>query len=87
MYNMSSLEPGACLLQMEILQISKPTLRWSLPHGTQRHIHSIPNFSGNVVSPRILDILRATFTGETDMTTECNITWYALQTTVTMAVP
>ena len=53
--------------------------------GTDRHIHSITNFSSNVVTPLILDIHGTTFTGESDITTDGNVTWRAIQTTVTIA--
>jgi hypothetical protein len=53
--------------------------------GKQRHIHSITNFSSNVVAPLILDIHGTTFTGESDITTNGNVTWHAVQTTVTIA--
>lgn len=51
----------------------------------QRHIHSITNFSSNVVAPLILDIHGITFTGESDITTDGNVTWHTVQITVTMA--
>ncbi len=54
-------------------------------NGTDRHIHSITNFSSNVVAPLILDIHGTTFTGESDITTDDNVTWHAVQTTVTIA--
>ena len=54
-------------------------------NGTDRHMHSITNFSSNVVAPLILDIHGTTFTGESDITTDGNITWRAIQTTVTIA--
>ncbi len=54
-------------------------------NGTDRHIHSITNFSSNVVAPLILDIHGTTFTGESDITTDGNTTWHAIQTTVTIA--
>lgn len=54
-------------------------------NGTDRHIHSITNFSSNVVAPLILDIHGTTFTGESDITTDGNVTWRAIQTTVTIA--
>ena len=53
-------------------------------NGTDRHIHSITNFSSNVVAPLILDIHGTTFTGESDITTDGNVTWHAVQTTVTI---
>jgi hypothetical protein len=53
--------------------------------GKQRHTHSIPNFSSNVVAPLILDIHGTTFTGESDITTDGNVTWHAVQTTVAIA--
>ena len=52
--------------------------------GKQRHIHSLTNFSSNVVAPLILDIHGTTFTGESDITTNGDVTWGAVQTTVTM---
>ncbi len=55
-------------------------------NGTDRHIHSITNFSSNVVAPLILDIHGTTFTGESDITTDDNVTWHAVQTTVTIAM-
>ncbi len=54
-------------------------------NGTDRHMHSITNFTSNVVAPLILDIHGTTFTGESDITTDGNITWRAIQTTVTIA--
>ncbi|HEX6280831.1 MAG TPA: hypothetical protein VFZ67_01250 [Nitrososphaera sp.] len=54
-------------------------------NGTDRHTHSITNFSSNVVAPVILDIHETTFTGESDITTDDNITWRAIQTTITIA--
>lgn len=54
-------------------------------NGTDRHTHSITNFSSNVVAPLILDIHGTTFTGESDITTDDNVTWRAIQTTVTIA--
>ncbi len=54
-------------------------------NGTDRHIHSITNFSSNVVAPLILDIHGTTFTGESDITTDGNVMWRAIQTTVTIA--
>jgi hypothetical protein len=53
--------------------------------GKERHIHSISNFSSNVVAPLILDIHGTKFTGESDITTDGAITWHAEQTTVTIA--
>jgi hypothetical protein len=53
--------------------------------GKERHIHSITNFNSNVVAPLILDIHGTTFTGESDITTDGNVTWHAIQTTVTIA--
>ncbi len=50
--------------------------------GTQRHVHSVTNFTSNVVAPLILDIHGTTFTGESDETTDSNTTWHAVQTTV-----
>jgi hypothetical protein len=52
--------------------------------GKERHIHSITNFSSNVVAPLILDIHGTTFTGESDITTNGTVTWHAEQTTVTI---
>jgi hypothetical protein len=54
-------------------------------NGTDRHMHSITNFTSNAVAPLILDIHGTTFTGESDITTDGNITWRAIQTTVTIA--
>jgi hypothetical protein len=54
-------------------------------NGTDRHTHSITNFTSNVVAPLILDIHGTTFTGESDITTDDNVTWHAVQTTVTIA--
>ncbi|MBD0359874.1 MAG: hypothetical protein ICV56_04080 [Nitrososphaeraceae archaeon] len=54
-------------------------------NGTDRHMHSITNFSSNVVAPLILDIHGTTFTGESDITADGNITWHTIQTTVTIA--
>lgn len=54
-------------------------------NGTDRHTHSITNFSSNVVAPVILDIHETTFTGESDITTDGNVTWRAIQTTITIA--
>lgn len=54
-------------------------------NGTDRHTHSITNFSSNIVAPLILDIHGTTFTGESDITTFDNVTWHAVQTTVTIA--
>ena len=54
-------------------------------NGTDRHIHSVTNFTSNVVAPLILDIHGTTFTGESDITTDDNVTWRAIQTTVTIA--
>lgn len=54
-------------------------------NGTDRHIHSITNFSSNVVAPLILDIHGTTFTGESDITADGNVMWRAIQTTVTIA--
>jgi hypothetical protein len=53
--------------------------------GKKRHTHSITNFSSNIVAPLILDIHATTFTGESDITTDGNVTWHAIQTTVTIA--
>jgi hypothetical protein len=53
-------------------------------NGTDRHTHSITNFTSNVVAPLILDIHGTTFTGESDITTDDNVTWHAVQTTVTI---
>ena len=55
-------------------------------NGTDRHMHSITNFSSNVVAPLIVDIHGTTFTGESDITTDRDITWRAIQTTVTIAM-
>lgn len=54
-------------------------------NGTDRHTHSIINFNSNVVAPLLLDIHGTTFTGESDITTDDNVTWHAVQTTVTIA--
>lgn len=54
-------------------------------NGTDRHTHSITNFMSNVVTPLILDIHGTTFTGESDITTDENVTWRAIQTTVTIS--
>jgi hypothetical protein len=54
-------------------------------NGSNRHTHSITNFSSNVIAPLILDIHGTTFTGESDITTNGNVTWHAEQTTVTIA--
>lgn len=54
-------------------------------NGTDRHIHSITNFTSNVVAPLILDIHGTTFTGESDIMTDGSVTWRAIQTTVTIA--
>ncbi|MDQ4101818.1 MAG: hypothetical protein M3115_06490 [Thermoproteota archaeon] len=54
-------------------------------NGTDRHIHSITNFTSNVVAPLILDVHGTTFTGESDITTDGNVTWRAIQTTVTIS--
>jgi hypothetical protein len=54
-------------------------------NGTDRHIHSITNFSSNVVAPVIIDIHGTTFTGESDIITDGNVMWRAIQTTVTIA--
>lgn len=54
-------------------------------NGSDRHTHSITNFSSNVVAPLILDIHGTTFAGESDITTDGNVTWHAEQTTVTIA--
>jgi hypothetical protein len=54
-------------------------------NGTDRHMHSITNFSSNVVAPLILDVHGTTFTGESDITTDGNVMWQAIQTTVTIA--
>lgn len=54
-------------------------------NGTDRHTHSITNFNSNVVAPLILDIYGTTFTGESDITTFDDVTWRAIQTTVTIA--
>lgn len=54
-------------------------------NGTDRHTHSITNFTSNVVAPLILDVHGTTFTGESDITTDDNITWRAVQTTVTLS--
>lgn len=54
-------------------------------NGSDRHTHSITNFTSNVVAPLILDIHGTTFTGESDITTDGNVTWHAEQITVTIA--
>lgn len=54
-------------------------------NGTDRHMHSITNFSSNVAAPLILDIHGTTFTGESDIATDDNVTWHAIQTTVAIA--
>jgi hypothetical protein len=54
-------------------------------NGSNRHTHSITNFTSNVVAPLILDIHGTTFTGEYDITTDGNVTWHAEQTTVIIA--
>jgi hypothetical protein len=54
-------------------------------NGSDRHTHSITNFTGNIVAALILDIHGTTFTGESDIITEGNVTWHAKQTTVTIA--
>lgn len=54
-------------------------------NGTDRHTHSITNFTSNVVAPLILDVHGTTFTGESDITTNDNVTWRAIQTTVTIS--
>ncbi|HZB98794.1 MAG TPA: hypothetical protein VE226_02195 [Nitrososphaeraceae archaeon] len=54
-------------------------------NGTDRHTHSITNFTSNVVAPLILDVHGTTFTGESDITTDDNVTWHAIQTTVTIS--
>ncbi len=46
-------------------------------NGSDRHTHSITNFTGNVVAPLILDIHATTFTGESDIITEGDVTWHA----------
>jgi hypothetical protein len=51
-------------------------------NGSDRHTHSITNFTGNIVAVLILDIHGTTFTGESDIITEGNVTWHAKQTTV-----
>jgi hypothetical protein len=56
-----------------------------LVNGTNRHTHSITNFTSNVVAPLILDIHGTTFTGESDITIGDDVTWRAVQTTVTMS--
>ena len=43
-------------------------------NGSDRHTHSITNFTSNVVAPLILDIHGTTFTGESDITTDGNVT-------------
>ena len=53
-------------------------------NGTDRHMHSIINFNSNVVAPLILDIHGTTFTGESDITTDDDVTWHGIQTTVTI---
>lgn len=53
--------------------------------GKQRDIYSLTNFSSNLVAPLILDMHGTTFTGESDITTNGDVTWRAVQTTVTMA--
>jgi hypothetical protein len=52
--------------------------------GQERHMHSITNFSSNAIAPLILDIHDTTFTGESDITTDGNVTWHAIHTTVTI---
>ncbi len=54
-------------------------------NGSDRHTHSITNFTSNVVAPLILDVHGTTFTGESDITTDDNVTWRAVQTTVTIS--
>ena len=54
-------------------------------NGTDRHIHSIINFNSNIIAPLILDVHGTTFTGESDITTDGNVMWRAIQTTVTIA--
>jgi hypothetical protein len=54
-------------------------------NGSDRHTHSITNFTSNVVAPLILDIHGTTFTGESDITTDGNVTWHTEQITVTIA--
>jgi hypothetical protein len=53
-------------------------------NGTQRHMHAITNFTSNVVAPLILDRHGTTFTGEADITTDSDVTWHGIQTTVTI---
>ncbi len=54
-------------------------------NGTNRHTHSITNFKSNVVAPLILDVHGTTFTGESDITIADDVTWRAVQTTVTIS--
>ena len=54
-------------------------------NGTDRHTHSITNFTSNVVAPLILDVHGTTFTGESDITIDDDVTWRAVQTTVTIS--
>ncbi len=56
-----------------------------LDNGTNRHTHSITNFTSNVVAPLILDIHGTTFTGESDITINDDVIWRAVQTTVTIS--
>lgn len=56
-----------------------------LVNGTDRHTHSITNFTSNVVAPLILDVHGTTFTGESDITIDDDVAWRAVQTTVTIS--
>ena len=53
--------------------------------GTDRHTHTITNFKPNAVVPVILDVHGAVFTGVTDMSTDGEVEWSTVQTTVTIS--
>ena len=53
--------------------------------GADRHVHGISRFELNVVAPVILDVHGTTFIGLTEISTDGNVTWHNVQTTVTIA--
>lgn len=53
--------------------------------GTDRHIHTITNFTSNAAVPVILDKHGTVFTGVTDMSVDGDAEWRNVQTTITIS--
>jgi hypothetical protein len=54
-------------------------------NGTERHTHTLANFTPNAAIPLILDDQGATFTGMADIKTDDKATWYGVQVTATIS--